>query len=316
MLTAFEILGSLSATGLAYLGLQSYGYGVAYWRLGDPELKRSHRDAARIRRTWGRLARYLNLVLKDDMPSFARSLASNSQRAPEAKIRVPKIRDIRSDGYGMTIDFAPLPKVGSDEFAREAKHLANYWGMVRVSVEQPEPDTIRVRAVRRDPLERKLALARPTRVPRHLEYVPIGVDDLGQMVPLHLAHSTGVGVYGAPRWGKTSLILGVLTALAHRDDVQIILADGKSTTGFEGDYYDIGHRCAAVIGDDIEAYNRLIKEIVRYHRSVSWSGAPPTTTLSRAGGVGEAIEGGPVRAGRPQRFSGLYKLSGPVFGGI
>uniref|UniRef100_UPI0015EFB4CF hypothetical protein n=1 Tax=Nocardia gipuzkoensis TaxID=2749991 RepID=UPI0015EFB4CF len=43
---------------------------------------------------------------------------SNSQRAPEAKIRVPKIRDIRSDGYGMTIDFAPLPKVGSDEFAQ------------------------------------------------------------------------------------------------------------------------------------------------------------------------------------------------------
>ncbi|WP_181725778.1 hypothetical protein, partial [Nocardia gipuzkoensis] len=43
MLTAFEILGSLSATGLAYLGLQSYGYGVAVgaleFRISEPPVR-------------------------------------------------------------------------------------------------------------------------------------------------------------------------------------------------------------------------------------------------------------------------------------
>nr|WP_192963052.1 hypothetical protein [Nocardia sp. 107] len=73
-------------------------------------------------------------------------------------------------------------------------------------------------------------------MPAELNFVPIGVDEYGEMVPLYLAHSTGVGIYGAPRWGKTSLILGLLTAMAEHEEFQIVLADGKVTTGFEGDY--------------------------------------------------------------------------------
>lgn len=260
ILTTFEILGSLSATGLVYFGLQSYGLGVEYWRIRDPELRESHRDAAHVRRTWRRLARHLHLALKDDIPTTARALAAKDGK-PEPRIRTPRLLSTSIDQYGLRAEFRPLPGVGLDEFTRQAQHLANYWGMTRVAVTQPEPRVIQVRAVRVDPLRDKRILRAPARVPSHLEYVPLGMDDYAEVVNLGLASATGVGIYGAPRWGKTSLILGILTALADREEVQFVIADGKVSTGFEGDYYDIGHRALAVIGDDMADYNALIKEI-------------------------------------------------------
>jgi hypothetical protein len=71
ILTTFELLGATSATGLAYLGLQSAGLDIGYWRLKDPESRRSYRDAAKIRRTWRRLARHTGLYLKDDVVTTA-----------------------------------------------------------------------------------------------------------------------------------------------------------------------------------------------------------------------------------------------------
>lgn len=262
ILTTFEILGATSGTGLAYLTAQSYGFGAKYWTLKDSEARRSHRDAAYIRRTWRRLARHLQLSLKDDIPTVARSLASKNGN-PEPKIRTPRLLAIESDAYGLFVDFKPLPRIGEEEFAKQAQHLANYWGMVRVGVEQIDPRCIRVRAVRRDPLRHKRSLARPTRVPRDLTHVPFALDDYGRTVSLELESATGVLVAGAPRWGKTSLVLGILTSLANREEVQFINADGKTSTGWEGDYYDFGHRCLAVIGDSIADYNALIKEVVK-----------------------------------------------------
>lgn len=267
ILTTFEILGATSALGLGYLTAQSHGFGAKYWTLKDDQAKTSHRDAAHIRRTWRRLARNLNLSLRDDVPTLAQQLAAKDGRKPEPKILTPKLLAINPDVYGLSVDFKPLPGVGLDEFAKATQHLANHWGMTRVGVEQPDPRTIRVRAVRTDPLLTKRVLARPAAVARGLDYVPIGIDDYARMVRLQLSHSTGVGVYGAPRWGKTSLILGIMAALAPYEEVQFVLADGKVSTGFEGDYYDIAHRCLAVIGDSIADYNALIKEVAKLRKA-------------------------------------------------
>ncbi len=263
ILTTFEILGATSAAGLAYMTADSFGFGAKYWTLRDPEDRRSFRDAAYIRRTWRRLARHLQLSLRDDIPTLAQSLGNGKS---EPKIRTPKLLAIRSDSYGLFVDFKPLPRIGEEEFAKQAQHLANYWGMVRVGVEQIDPRRIRVRAVRRDPLRHKRSLSRPTLVPADLTHVPFALDDYGRTVRLELESATGVGIFGAPRWGKTSLMLGILTALSNREEVQFLLADGKVTTGFEGDYYDFGHRCLAVIGDSIADYNALIKEVVELRK--------------------------------------------------
>ena len=238
VLTTFELLGATSGTAIAYMTAQAYGLGAKFWTLRDPEDRRSHRDAAHIRRTWPRLARHLKLDLKDDVPTTLQALASNK---PAPKVRVPRLLAINSDAYGLFVDFKPLPLVGEEEFAKKAQHLANYWGMVRVGVEQIDPRCIRVRAVRRDPLRIKRTLGRPNRVPKDLKFVPFALDDYGRTVRLELESATGVVISGAPRWGKTSLVLSILTALARFEEVQFINADGKVTTGFEGDYYDFGH---------------------------------------------------------------------------
>lgn len=261
ILTTFEILGATSTAGLAYLGAHSRGFGLKYWQIKDPEIRTSHRDAAYVRRTWTRLARNLKLALRDDMPTFARSMMTSGNKKPEPRIRVPRLLNVRTDHYGIRAEFRPLPGIGLEEFQAKASYLANEWGMTRVAVDQPNPRTITVRAVRTDPLREVRILNRPARVPSDLRQIPIGIDDYGDIVHLGLESATGVGVYGAPRWGKTSLILGMITALAEREEVQMIIADGKVSTGFEGDYYDIGHRALAVIGGSISDYNVLIKEV-------------------------------------------------------
>lgn len=62
-----------------------------------------------------------------------------------------------------------------------------------------------------------MELQNPTKIPRSLEFVPMGISDLGRTVSAELKSSTGIGIYGAPRRGKTSLIMGMLTALADRE---------------------------------------------------------------------------------------------------
>ncbi|MEU4455629.1 hypothetical protein AB0F44_30185, partial [Nocardioides sp. NPDC023903] len=126
MLTAFEILGSLSTTGLAYAGIQSYGLGVKYWCTTDPDLKRTHRDAARVRRTWNRLARYLKLYLRDDVPTVRQAMLTSESRAKEARIRTPRLVRITNDIFGVTADFKLVPSVKLKDFEDHADDLANY----------------------------------------------------------------------------------------------------------------------------------------------------------------------------------------------
>ncbi|WP_459550334.1 hypothetical protein [Nocardia sp. X0981] len=261
ILTTFEILGATTGTGLAYMGVHSLGYGVPYWRIKDRDARRSYRDAAKIRRTWRRLARHTGLYLKDDVVTTAQAMFSNNTRRPEPKIRTPRLLDVKIDARGATIDFRPVPSVGLEEFKRQLPHLVNFWGMERAKVDQIDPRVIRVRAVRTDPLLERLELNVPIRMPSHLAFCPIGISEFGETVTAQIESSTGIGIYGAPRWGKTSLILGMMSAMSKYEEIAFVLADGKTSTGWEGDYFDMGHRCLAVIGDSVEDYNRLIKAV-------------------------------------------------------
>ena len=261
LLTTFEILGALGGTGLAYQAAATHGYGWKYWQLKTPGEKAGHRDAAYVRRTWRRLARHVDLVLRDDMPTFLEDLLRPADAKPKVKIRTPKLLDIKADHHGLTVKFATLPNVGLAEFDRKADHLRNYWGMTRTKVDQPEPRVIRVRAVRTDPLATYMELQNPIKIPESMAFVPMGISDLGRTVSAELKSSTGIGIYGAPRRGKTSLIMGMLTALADREEAVFVIADGKTQTGWEGDYYDMGNRAVAVIGDDLAEFNQLMRAV-------------------------------------------------------
>lgn len=265
MLTVFEMLGSFSATGLAYVGLQSYGLGVKYWRTTDSDLKQTHRDAARIRRTWRRLSRYLGLYLRDDVPTVRQAMFTNDRRASEPSFRSPKIVRVDNDIFGVTVDFKLVPSVTVEHFEKKKDDLANFWRMTRVSVHQPEPNLVRVRAVRTDPLTIPLAVSGP-RVEPDLRYFTAGVDEFGQAARLRLHNGSGIGVFGLPTYGKTSFILGLITYLATSPSVALVVADGKVETGHEGDYMDVAPRALSVIGDDVPTFNAWIKEVNKFRR--------------------------------------------------
>ena len=261
MLTTFEALGATSATGLAYMTAQNYGVGVKHWTLKDADARAAHREAARIKRTWRRLARHVGLSLRDDIPTFLEDLFRPADAAPKVKIKTPALLKVSTDEWGVSVQFRPIPGVGLEEFEKKLPHLRNQWGMGRAKVDQPHPRIIRVRAVRTDPLLQRIDLTIPLRIPSHLAFCPIGISEFGETVKAQIESSTGIGVYGAPRWGKTSLILGIMSALSKYEEFAFVLADGKTSTGWEGDYYDMGHRCLAVIGDSVQEYNQLIKAV-------------------------------------------------------
>lgn len=266
ILTTFEILGATSSTGLAYLTAQSYGLGVKYWTLKTPDERRAHRDAARVRRTWRRLSRYLGLYLKDDVPTVRQALLTNdTRRTSEPTIKSPRIRHIETDSYGLTIDFDLVPGVKLKHFQDRAEDLANYWRMTRVAAFQAESNRVRVRAVRRDPLATPLLMTAPRRI-RELRYYTAGVDEFGELARIRLHNASGLGVYGLPTYGKTSFILGLITYLAQSPAVQFLIADGKVETGHEGDYLDVAPRALSVIGDDIETFNTWIKQVNAFGR--------------------------------------------------
>lgn len=286
MLNLYIGLAATVLLSLLYLTIQSFGFGVKYWRTKDPDLKRTHRDAARIRRTWPRLARYLHLSLRDDVPTIRDAMFSDRAKAQQPKIRTPRIRKIENDIFGVTIDFASIAGVGLDEFVKQAPHLANFWRMTRVSAHQPETGIVRVRAVRRDPLAVKLAVGTP-RNPGNLGYFPGGLDEYGEIVRLRLKNSSGIGVYGLPGYGKTSFLLGLISYYALSPAVQFIVADGKVDTGLEGDYQDVADRCAVLIGDNIAQFNALLKQLREFRRMRS-------STIRQTLGAANIWEYGPT----------------------
>lgn len=288
ILTTFEVLGSLSATGMTYLTAQSYGLGAKYWTLKTADEKRAHRDAARIRRTWRRLSRYLGLMLKDDVPTVRQAMLTNdTRRTQQPRIRIPKILRVKTDSYGVTVDFELIPNVKLKHFEDASEDLANFWRMSRVSVRQTETNIVRVRAVRRDPLMDQLLMVTPDSEP-DLRYYPGGVDEYGLPARVRIHNGSGLGVYGLPTYGKTSFILGLITHFAQSPAVQFLIADGKVTSGHEGDYMDVAPRALSVIGDDVETFNKWIKQINAFGRMRS-------STIRQVMGVKNIWDLGPSR---------------------
>lgn len=232
----------------------------------DSELRRSVLQAARIRRRWPSLAQHLGLVLVDRTATRA---TVGTPAATKPKVVVPRLR-VRPDQYGVVVDSRTVAGVGLQEWQRSARHLADDWRSVRVAVTQPQPGRIRVRAVRRDPLATPTAFDPDPEVlqpPTDLNAVPIGTDEYAEPVDLRLSGVSGVGIYGLPGYGKTSLINGLITRLAPSPAVQFVGLDGKTSEPEEGDYGDLADRFAVLIGDDLAQANKLLGELVEFRRA-------------------------------------------------
>ena len=248
-------------------GLRSYGITPRLlW--ADPQTRHSLIQAARVRRTWSRLARNLKLTLTEAPTSSVVSLVSTHVRVAhptKPTVIVPKIR-ITADQYGIRIRVRTLPGVGLAEFEKHAQHLSDAWRAVRVTIDRPEAGMLHIRAVRRDPLVEPLAYDHNSS-PSDLRTITIGMDEYAEPVPMRLDGVAGIVINGLPGYGKTSLINEIIVFLAVFDCVQFVILDGK--TG--GDYDDIQQRAVLLIEDDIEQANQLLEKLVEFRRQRSAS---------------------------------------------
>jgi S-DNA-T family DNA segregation ATPase FtsK/SpoIIIE len=236
----------------------------------DAQLRRSAIQAATVRRGWSRLARNLGLALVDrtaaqHTPGLTTPQPANTPAAKQAKHIVPKVR-VRPDPYGLVVDITTVPGVGLVEIRNHAQHLADAWGCVRVAVTQPAPGAVRVRAVRRDPLIERTTYEHTTGTDLDIRNVYIGTDEYAAPVNIRLDGVAGIGIYGLPGYGKTSLMLGLISRLAPHPGVQFLLLDGKADDPADGDYGPVIDRFAVALGDDLDEANSLLTELSSHRR--------------------------------------------------
>lgn len=254
------LLAAIEATPWVAGGLLSFWvvWKIAKFVRGDAGLRRSMLLVVRIHLRWRREARLIGLTVTDPTPTLIDRLREDRRYLQRgSRVRYPRLR-IRSDRYGVTVRTKTLPGLGLEEWQRAARHLADAWGCVRVAVTRPRPGRIQIRAVRIDPLTETLTWVPDGSAPGDLRRVELGVDEYAAPVHLRLDGVSGVGIYGLPGYGKTSLVLGLISRLAPSPAVQLAVIDGKGG----GDYEDLAPRLFMLTGDDLEAANLALRRLV------------------------------------------------------
>ncbi|MFJ2575213.1 AAA family ATPase [Kitasatospora aureofaciens] len=236
--------------------------------MADKDTRRSIRQAARIRRTWPRLARSLGLVTIDRHPTLLASVANTDGKKPEPRTLVPALHT-KADRYGVVVNVKTVPTVGLPEFQKAAERLAAAWQCTRVSVTPGKPGRLQLRAVRSEPLFEPYAYVPDGKPPADLTVWDLGIDEYAVATALRIADVPGMAVAGLPGYGKTSLINALISRLAPSDAVQFAVADGKVSGRHEGDYADVVDRLFAFVGDDLEEANALFTRLVKLRRARS-----------------------------------------------
>lgn len=234
----------------------------AVWRFARlPRQAKRHYPAVLWHRfRWRWLARNAELAYIDQhhprllRPRVPFTTAVQVRPDPHHLMRWPRA-SFRADEHGWIVTARTVPKVGRAEFDKAAPWLADAWGCCRVSVAQPRPGRVQLRALRRDPLCE----------PYSQEHMPTGVlppdpaadlrklsvylgrDEWGVHRRLPLSGVAGITVGGQPGFGKTEFIGFLLRQLAPLP-AKFIIVDGKGSF----DYAPWRDRAWILTGDDLD----------------------------------------------------------------
>jgi DNA segregation ATPase FtsK/SpoIIIE, S-DNA-T family len=186
---------------------------------------------------WKRLACNLWIAYPDQFRATADSWLPGKVLYPRARFR--------PDPGGFTVAVRTIPGVGRLELEKSARFLADHWRAARVSVSQPGPGRMLLRAHRTDPLLEVLDVMPPG---RGLRYLYLGRDECGAHRWADLANVPGIVVGGMPGAGKSTEVTGWQVQLAPSPAVQFVNLDGKNA----GEFADLEPRAWLTGGDDLD----------------------------------------------------------------
>jgi S-DNA-T family DNA segregation ATPase FtsK/SpoIIIE len=174
---------------------------------------------------------------------------------PRMRLRFPPA-SYRADPYGLVVRLKTIPKVSAADIEQNAVYLADAYKAVRVSVTQPKPARVEVRAFRRDPLTEPLAASvLPVFDGRH---VTLGRDELGAMRRISIAQHSGSVWAGSPGRGKTECALSLATQLAPSPLVDMWVLDGGAN-----DWQNFEDGARGYVADDLEAARDMLRQLDR-----------------------------------------------------
>lgn len=250
-LLVFLFAGILTAWGAVWLFITSYKYIRA-----TPLQRLRMRHGWRISRRWRRLAPNVGLARVDENTRGRQDL--NGKTAKPVVV-VPKIK-VFPEPWGIRIRAATIPKVGLEEYDKAAGWLADAWGFETVEVERIAAGLVELRGLVGNPLDEHFAYDFPGDGRWEL---PVGRNPWAREINIPLRELSGIKVAGMPGYGKTMLMLGWLASLARRPEVQFAVFDGKTSDPRYGDWGEVGDRSMFIVGDNPEAANQRLTELVR-----------------------------------------------------
>jgi S-DNA-T family DNA segregation ATPase FtsK/SpoIIIE len=224
---------------------------------------------------WKRLAANLWIAYPDKYRDTDESWLRRMTLYPRARFR--------PDPHGFTVAIKTIPGVGRLELEKSARFLADHWRAARVSVSQPGPGRLVLRAHRTDPLLEVLEVMPPG---RGLRYLYLGRDEHGDDRFADLANVPGVCVGGMPGAGKSTEVTAWQVQMAPSPAVQFVNLDGKGA----GEFDDFKPRAWLTGGDDLdealgilEVAHGLMTDRLACVREVlgtknAWHGAGPSET--------------------------------------
>lgn len=226
-------------------------------------------DAA-LRRT--RLAR---------VRGVARGVSYTDRRAVRY---IPTVVATKIAPYGMVVRIAAAPGQSLDGWRRHCGQLSSALRVRVVTVTEPRPGVFELALRVCDPLSAPILLTSP-QIAQGWE-IPLGVDEHGAAVAGSCRNVSGIVVGGVPGGGKSAWLAFALGSLAHREDVQWLLIDGKQGYDLEGlaaraYRYVSGDEAGnlEVVRDSLQDIQTLMRERLRnapelYGHSNLWSAGP------------------------------------------